>query len=91
VTNGELAPVTDRRHATFYLTDSLHQLLERTFHELQGDLKSRYDSPIEIEKNRHFRPLMLYLGAQQLKRMETEEVVETLDSVELLDTASTNE
>ena len=75
--------VTERRHATFYLRDDLRTELRRVRKQLELDFDMAYD--YELEKNRHFRPLLLYLGAQQVKEMDATEIKNILGSTGVLD------
>lgn len=76
-------PLTERTHSTFYLRDDLQAELRQVRKQLELDVDLEYG--IELEKNRHIRPLMLYLGAKQLEEMDAEDVAETLDSTDVLD------
>lgn len=77
-------PVTDRNNATFYLSDELLTEIRRVTKQTELDVDVEYDT--ELEKNRHLRPLLLYLGAQQLTVMDAEDVVTMLDTTDVLDT-----
>lgn len=76
-------PVTERNHSTFYLRDDLNEEIRRVRKQLELDFDMEYG--FEIEKNRHFRPLLLYLGAQQVKDMDATEVKDVLDTTDVLD------
>ncbi|MCU4744489.1 hypothetical protein [Natronoglomus mannanivorans] len=77
------APVTDREHATFYLREDLRDELRRTRKQIELDLDIEYG--VEPEKNRHIRPLMLYLGAKQLQDMDATEISDVLNTTDILD------
>lgn len=77
------SPLTERTHSTFYLRDDLQAELRQVRKQLELDVDLEYG--IELEKNRHIRPLMLYLGAKQLEDMDTEDVAEMLDTTDVLD------
>lgn len=77
------SPLTERTHSTFYLRDDLQAKLRQVRKQLELDVDLEYG--IELEKNRHIRPLMLYLGAKQLEDMDTEDIAEMLDTTDVLD------
>lgn len=76
-------PVTERDHSTFYLHEDLSNELRRAWLEMQMSFIDEYG--FEPEKNRHFRPLVLYLGAQKIKEMDTDEIASTLNTTDILD------
>ena len=81
----EQTPVTDRRHATFYLAEDLHKRLDRGGKRVSLDYEMEFDA--ELGKNRYLRPLMLYLGLERLQEMDPEEIRNILDETGVLDDA----
>lgn len=77
------SPLTERTHSTFYLRDDLQAELRQVRKQLELDVDLEYG--IELEKNRHIRPLMLYLGAKKLEDMDATDVAEMLDTTDVLD------
>jgi hypothetical protein len=78
-------PVTERPHDTYYLPEDLRRELKRVGTMASLEFEGEYG--VELEKNRHIRPLMLYLGMQRLEEMSPETIHETLTESDLLDTA----
>lgn len=76
-------PISERIHGNFYLREDLQSILRRTRSMTENEVLMEYD--IELEKNRHIRPLLLWLGVQQLQGMEPKEVIATLNDVDELD------
>jgi len=79
----EQEPVTNREHSTFYLDEDLLSLLRRRRMEMNLKLDEEYG--FEPEKNRHFRPLLLYLGVKQLEEMSATDIIDALDTTDILD------
>ena len=76
-------PIKERTHETFYLRDDLRRELRRVTGQANLDFEMAFDT--ELEKNRHLRPLLLYLGAKELEAMEPAEIKDTLLETDLLD------
>lgn len=77
--------MTDRRHATFYLSEDLHKRLNRGGKRVSLDYEMEFDA--ELGKNRYLRPLMLYLGLERLQEMSPEEIRDVLNEIDVLDEA----
>jgi len=75
--------ITNRNHSTFYLRDDLMKELRQTRKQLELDVEIEYG--IELEKNRHIRPLLLYLGAQQVQDMDATDIIDVLNTTDVLD------
>jgi hypothetical protein len=76
-------PIKERTHETFYLRDDLRREIRRTSGQANLDFEMAFNT--ELEKNRHLRPLLLYLGAKELEAMEPAEIKDTLLETDLLD------
>lgn len=79
----KLAPVTEREHDTYYLSKELRAELRRVGARFQLEYEAERDA--SLEKNRHIRPAMLYLGAQRLQEMSPDEFDELSQRVDVLD------
>lgn len=88
-TDESLPPITDRQHTTFYLSDALRTELTDARVSMEYELQREYG--FEMEKNRHFRPLALYLGARKIKTMSAEEIADILDTTDVLDSTGLSE
>lgn len=64
---------------SFYLDDGLDSDLTTAFKRLDLSL-SETDSDVDLKKTRHFYPLIVELGLEQLEEMEVTEVTERLES-----------
>lgn len=82
-------PIKERTHETFYLRNDLRHELRRITGQANLDFEMAYG--IELEKNRHLRPLLLYLGAQKLDDMAPEDVRDVLENTDVLDEVDTSE
>ncbi len=82
-------PIKDRTHETFYLRDDLRRELRRISGQSNLDFELEYD--IELEKNRHLRPLLLYLGAKRMEEMDATDIKDVLDSTDILDSTEVDE
>ena len=82
-------PIKDRTHETFYLRDDLRQELRRVTGQTNLDFDLKYGT--ELEKNRHLRPLLLYLGAKQMEEMNITDIKDILDNTDILDTTEIDE
>ncbi|WP_153952921.1 hypothetical protein [Halosegnis longus] len=80
----ELEPVTQRNHSTFYLSDEILNALDGSRKELEY-LASNEFPDLDLEKNRHLRPLVILLGIEQLEEMDIEDVIDRLESDDRLD------
>ena len=63
-----------------YLPDEIEQSLSRTYKKLDWQLDE--DEGISIKKTRHYYPLIIMLGLEQLESMESTEVKERLEVLE---------
>ena len=61
-----------------YLDDELDDQLTTAFKRLDLEL-SEAGSDLQLKKTRHFYPLVVALGLEQLERMESSEVTERLE------------
>jgi len=80
-------PLKDRNHDTYYLLEDLADELDFRLDEVNLDLQREYGADAKLEKNRHWRPLVLALGLDALEDMDAEDVREFLDDHDLLDDA----
>lgn len=64
---------------SFYLDDELNSELTTAFKRLDLGL-SEADIDLNLKKTRHFYPLIVELGLEQLESMDTTEVTERLES-----------
>ena len=82
-------PIKDRTHETFYLRDDLRRELRQI--SGQSNLDFEFEYGVELEKNRHLRPLLLYLGAKQMEEMNATDIKDVLDSTDILDSTEIDE
>ena len=75
--------ISNRNHSTFYLRDDLMKEMRQVRKQLELDVEMEYG--VEMEKNRHIRPLLLYLGAQQVQEMDATEIIDLLNTTDVLD------
>ncbi|WP_058997728.1 hypothetical protein [Haloarcula sp. CBA1127] len=79
----EEQPVTERRHDTYYLRDDLRKEVNRltvgTFAEVEAT------HGVDLDTNRHRRPLLLLLGAERLAEMDDDEILSKLVDEDVLD------
>lgn len=68
---------------SFYLDDDLDQNLTTAFKRLDLEL-SETTADINLKKTRHFYPLIVSLGLEQLEGMECTEVTEWLERHDIL-------
>lgn len=64
---------------SFYLSDDLDSRLSTAFKRLDLEL-SEANSEVNLKKTRHFYPLLVELGLDQLEQMDITEVTERLES-----------
>ena len=79
-------PVTERKHATFYLGENLLRELDRGGEQASWKFEDEYG--VELEKNRHIRPLVIQLGLQQLQDMNAKDINNVLEESDNIDDAS---
>lgn len=63
---------------SFYLNDDLDRSLTTAFKRLDLDI-SETGSDLNLRKTRHFYPLVVELGLEQLESMEVTEVMERME------------
>jgi|APHM01.1.fsa_nt_gi hypothetical protein len=66
---------------SFYLDDNLDRHLTTTFKRLDLEF-SEADVDIELQKTRHFYPLLIMLGLERLEEMDVTEITEQLESTD---------
>jgi hypothetical protein len=76
-------PLKNRWHANFYLTDGFKQELLITRQRVDISFVEEYG--VELGTNRHFRPLILWLGIQQVQDMDATEIARVLETTDVLD------
>ena len=74
------APIKEKQTGTYmYLPDSQVKELRRQYNILKAEYEFEYDE--EFEKNRHFYPLLIQCGLEQLQELEVEEIRARLDEL----------
>lgn len=81
-------PLKDRRHDTYYLLEDLAEQVDLRLDETNLKLRQEHGAEAKLEKNRHWRPLLLALGLDRVEEMDVDEIREYLDDHDLLDDAS---
>lgn len=66
---------------SFYLDDDLDDELTTAFKRLDLEL-SEADADIDLKKTRHYYPLIVELGLEQMEGMDVEELTERLERTE---------
>jgi hypothetical protein len=84
-------PLKERTHATYYLLDALTEDVDIRLDELNLELKRDHGPEATLEKNRHWRPLLIDLGLEAVAEMDPDEVRERLDETDRLDDAPRSE
>jgi hypothetical protein len=80
----ETQSVKDEFVGTYmYLPESQKQELNPTFKIISAEYEREYGE--ELEKNRHFYPLVVQYGLDSLDSWDASEIRERLDSLDLLD------
>jgi len=62
---------------SFYLEDGLEKELTTAFKRLDLELDEA-EADIKLQKTRHFYPLIVQLGLEQLEELDTEDIIEQL-------------
>ena len=62
---------------SFYLEDNLEKELTTAFKRLDLEL-DKAEADIKLQKTRHFYPLIVQLGLEQLEELDTEDIIEQL-------------
>lgn len=65
-------PMSERRQVMFYLTDDQAERLDLVYDEVRLQVKREFG--IELEKNRHVRPLVLSVGLDRVAEMDATEI-----------------
>lgn len=72
--------VKEERVGTYmYLTESQKKEIDHLYNVLKTDFEYEYD--IEFEKNRHFFPLVVQYGLEDLDRFDASDIKNRLDSI----------
>lgn len=66
---------------SIYLDDTLESELTTMFKRLDLEL-SEADTDVELQKTRHFYPLIIELGLERLEEMNVTEITEKLESTD---------
>ena len=69
----------DWNATTIYLPDDLNQAMTTAYKRTDLELSAEYDH--SIKKTRHYYPLLIALGMEQLESMESNEVMEELEEM----------
>lgn len=83
----EEEPVSDRTNHSFYLRDDLKLAVRRAATPALLDFEEAYGADLSDSKhrNRHYRPLLLLLGARALGDLDPDEIYDLLESEDVLD------
>lgn len=81
--------VRDRKNVNMYLPEELIELTEFGFDSF--NIQWMRAGGDKLEKNRHFRPLIIELGLEQFAEMSIDEVVEKLETSPRLDSLSSED
>lgn len=79
----ENQPIKDRNHVPFYLRDEFQQEFNRLTAGAIAEAEAVED--VSLADNRHIRPLALKLGAERMKEMDPEDLVDKLANDDVLD------
>jgi len=72
--------VKEERVGTYmYLTESQKKEIDHLYNVLKTDFEYEYD--IEFEKNRHFFPLVVQYGLEDLDKLDASDIKNRLDSI----------
>jgi hypothetical protein len=66
---------------SIYLDDTLESELTTMFKRLDLEL-SEADTDVELQKTRHFYPLIIELGLERLEEMDVTEIIDQLESMD---------
>jgi|AntDeeMinimDraft_5_1070356.scaffolds.fasta_scaffold04674_6 hypothetical protein len=69
----------DWNATTIYLPDDLNGAMTTAYKRTDLELSAEFDHP--IKKTRHYYPLVIALGMEQLESMEANEVMEALEEM----------
>lgn len=70
---------TEWNTSTFYLDDELSSRLNRLYKKLDWQLADEYD--VSLSKTRHYYPLVVQLGLEELDSLDSSEVKERLEDL----------
>ena len=76
----EISPKDDWTNHSVYLSDDLASSLSRSYKRLDLDLDEEYG--LLIKKTRHYYPLIVKLGLEQLDDLDIKEVKDRLEELE---------
>ena len=76
----EISPKNDWTNHSVYLNDELASSLSRSYKRLDLDLDEEYG--LSIKKTRHYYPLIVKLGLEQLDELGSKEVKDRLEELE---------
>lgn len=79
----EKKPIKDRPHRTIYFPEELNEELEDTLKTII--FRSDMDEDIELGKNRHVYPLLMYLGLNEANKKDIDELLEVMKESPMLD------
>lgn len=74
------SPKNDWTNHSVYLSDNLASSLSRSYKRLDLNLDEEYG--LSIKKTRHYYPLIVKLGLEQLDGLDSKEVKDRLDELE---------
>ena len=69
----------DWNATTIYLPDDLNRAMSTAYKRTDFELSAEFDH--SIKKTRHYYPLLIALGMEQLESMESNEVMEELEEM----------
>ena len=77
---GDTATIKDEQVGTYmYIPESQKRELQRCYNVLKAEYEYEYDTP--FEKNRHFYPLLIQYGLEELDGLDATEIQTRLDSL----------
>lgn len=81
--NTSKTPISERETVLFYLRDELTDKLDLVEDEVRLTYKREYG--VELELNRHIRPLVLRFGIETVVEMDAKDIRDTLRENDVLD------
>lgn len=79
-TKSSKTPLSEKKQVLFYLSETQSSTLDLVEQTVALDVKRELD--IELEKNRHIRPLVLHFGLDRLQELSAEEIRDLLEETE---------
>lgn len=79
-------PLSEKKQVLFYLSEEQSSTLDLV--EQTVALEAKRDLGIELEKNRHIRPLVLHFGLDRLQDLSAEEIRDLLEETEHVENPS---